>query len=124
MFVSLVIKLAIYAQMSMIIIVLSVLTVSNKIELQKLRSQKDAYKHVHQEHFSVTIIVRNVMSLASNALLALIIIALNVQMDLYKMELIYLKVPKNVSRLVQQELIYAMMVFVLAVLERIDNTLI
>ena len=95
MFVSLVIKHAIYAQMSMIIIVLSVLTDSNKIELQKLRNLKDAYKHVHQEHFSVIIFVRNVMSLASNALLALIIIALNVQMDLYKMELIYLKVPKN-----------------------------
>ena len=79
----------------MIIIVLSVLTVLNKIELQKFRSLKDAYKHVHQEHFSEISIVRSVISPASNALLALIIIALTVQMDLYKMELIYLKVPKN-----------------------------
>ena len=92
---SLVIKLAIYARISMIMIVLSVLMVSNKIELRKLRTLKDAFKHVHQEHFSAISIVRNVISPASNALLALIIIALIVQMDLYKMELLSLKVPKN-----------------------------
>ena len=98
--------------------------VSNKIELRKLRTLKDAYKHVHQERFSGTIIVINVTSPASNALLALIIIALIVQMDMYKMELIYLKIPKNVSGLVQQEQIYDMMVFVLAAPKRRDNTLI
>lgn len=89
MFVSLAVKLAIYAQISMIIVVLNVLMVSNKIELQKLRTLKDAYKHVHQERFSGIIIVINVTSPANNALLALIIIALIVQMDLYKMELMF-----------------------------------
>lgn len=67
-----------------------------KIELLKLRNPKDASKLVQMERFSVKSIVRNVMSLATNALLGMIIIALSALMDMYKMQLINLKAPKNV----------------------------
>ena len=50
--------------------------------------------------------------LAKNALAVMIIIALNVQKDIYKMQLIYLKTLKNVLRHVQLEQIYAMMEYV------------
>ena len=50
--------------------------------------------------------------LAKNALAVMIIIALNAQKDIYKMQLIYLKTLKSVLRHVQQEQIYAMMEYV------------
>ena len=96
MFVRDVIKLVIYALMSMITIVLNAQTDTNKIELLSLRSLRDVSKLVLKEHFSVMNFVRNVINLAKNALLDLIIIVLSAQMDLYKMELTYLKTPKNV----------------------------
>ena len=71
----------------------------------------------------MTNFVRNVTNLAKNALLDLIIIVLSAQMDLYKMELTYSRVPKNVWRLVLQEPIYAMMEFVSAALGSKDSTL-
>ena len=88
-FVSRVIEVAINAQVSMITIVLNVPTDSNKTELLKFRILKDAFKHARQEHFSRIIFVRNVINLAKNALDAMIIIVLSVQMDYCKMQLIY-----------------------------------
>ena len=50
-----------------------------------------------------------VIMLAKNALAASIIIVLNVEMDIDKMQPIHKKIPKNALRHVQQEQIYAMM---------------
>ena len=91
-----VIEAVICAQMFMITIALNAWTDFYKIELLKLRNPKDASKLVQMERFSVKSIVRNVMSLATNALLGMIIIALSALMDMYKMQLINLKAPKNV----------------------------
>ena len=96
MFVRGVIKPAIYALMSMIIIVLNVPTDSNKIELLKSKSLNDVSILVLMERFSVIIFVRSVILPAKGALLDLIIIVMSAQMDLYKMELTYSKIPKNV----------------------------
>ena len=67
-----------------------------KIELLKLNNPKDVFKLVLMELFSVNSFVRNVIRLATNAPLGMIIIVLNALMDLYKMPLIYLKALKNV----------------------------
>ena len=80
-----VIEAAIYAQMSMIIIAFSVLTGSKKIGQLKLRNLNDVSKLVQLEPFSEMSFVRFVMRHAKSVLQALIIIALSVQMDLYKM---------------------------------------
>ena len=87
---------AICAQMFMITIVSNALTDFYKIRQLKLRNQKDASKLVQKERFSVNSFVRNVIRLASNALLGTIIIALSVLMDMYKMQPTNLRIPKNV----------------------------
>ena len=80
---------AVNAQMSMITTVFSVQTDSYKIELLKIRILRDAFKHAHQEHFRRIIFVRNAINLAKNAVAAMIIIVLSVQMDCCKTQLIY-----------------------------------
>ena len=80
----------------MITIVLNVQTDTNKIQLLRLRNLKDVSNHVLLERSSVMNFVRNVIKPAKNVLLDMIIIVLSVLMDLYKMELIYSKAPKNV----------------------------
>ena len=89
----------------MTIIVLNAPMDLNKIELLKLRILKDAFKLVRMEHFSMAHSVRNVTKPANYVQLVLIITVLSVQMDLYKMELIYSKAPKSVLRIALQELI-------------------
>ena len=59
-----------------------------------------------------TQIVMCVIMLAKNALAATIIIVLNVQMDIDKMQLINFKNPKDVLKIAQQEQIYVMMEYV------------
>ena len=71
--------------MSMIIIAFNVLTDLKKIGLLKLRIRNDVSKLAQLEPFSEMSFVRNVMRLANSVLQALIIIALSVLMDLYKM---------------------------------------
>ena len=56
--------------------------------------------------------MRNAIRLASNAPLAMIIIVLNVQMDISKIQLTFLRAPKNVLRLVLQEPTNVMMEYV------------
>ena len=82
MYVSHVIKPAIFAVIFMITIALNAKMGTYKIDHLRLRSLKDVSKLVLLERFSVMNFVRSVIKLANYAQLDMIIIVLNVQMDL------------------------------------------
>ena len=80
----------------MIMIAFNVRTGLNKIQHLLLKILKDVYKLVQKEHFRTISFVRNAIKLASNVLLALIIIVLSVQMDSYMIQHTFLRARKNV----------------------------
>ena len=98
-----VIALAPHVLVVLIICALNAQTDIYKMKHLLFRAQKNVLKLVLKEHINKINFVRNVAVLVRNALVVMIIHALNVQMDFFQMKHLLLKALKNVSRHVLQE---------------------